>query len=147
MATLTERQKKLISDNLRAFKNNFDSIRIEKDISGGFYVFVPSTSDSYIQYCYNIDYLNGWLYGVVQGVNRGEFKHSKLEPVNPDFIQKYATKRDINGNRYTLEINHTKKTFKKDYNILFYDGYTEITKRGRDQLVKDLEENNYTEIF
>lgn len=147
MAALTTRQSEIISDNLKAFRNNFDSIRIEKDINGGFYVFCPAESDSYIQYCYDINYLNGWLYGVVQGVNRGEFKHSKLETVNPEFIQKYATKRDINGNRYTLEINHTKKTFKKDYNVLFYDGYTEITQRGRKQLVKDLEQNNYTEIF
>lgn len=26
-------------------------------------------SGSYTQYCYNIDYLNGWLYGAVQAVN------------------------------------------------------------------------------
>ncbi len=26
-------------------------------------------SGSWTQYCYNIDYLNGWLYGAVQAVN------------------------------------------------------------------------------
>ena len=70
---MTDRQKEVIKDNLKAFKANFDSIRIEKECCGrGFYVFVPATSDSYIQYCYNIDYLNGWLYGCVQAVNRSE---------------------------------------------------------------------------
>ena len=74
---MTTKQKELIKDNLRAFVNNFGDVRIEKEPYGkGFYVYYPATSEdgSYIQYCYNIDYLNGWLYGVVQGCVRGEFK-------------------------------------------------------------------------
>ena len=72
---MTTRQKELIKDNLRAFEANFGEVRIEKESFGrGFYVFYPANADSYIQYCYNLDYLNGWLYGVVQGVVRGEFK-------------------------------------------------------------------------
>lgn len=74
---MTTRQKEIIADNLRAFTHNFGDVRIEDaDYGGGFYVFYPAdkANDSWIQYCYNIDYLNGWLYGVVQGVIRGEFK-------------------------------------------------------------------------
>lgn len=69
-------QAETITDNLRAFTNNFGSPRIEKeDYGSGFYVFYPPESESWIQYCYNIDYLNGWLYGVVQGIHRREFKN------------------------------------------------------------------------
>lgn len=69
------KQKEIIKDNLRAFTNNFGDVRIEKESYGkGFYVFYPADADSYIQYCYDINYLNGWLYGIVQGAVRGEFK-------------------------------------------------------------------------
>lgn len=72
---MTTNQKLLIQDNLRAFTNNFGEPRIVKENCGkGFYVFYPADADSYIQYCYDIHYLNGWLYGVVQGFMRGEFK-------------------------------------------------------------------------
>lgn len=71
MKTFTTRQQEIIKDNLNAFKANCKSFRIEKDDYGkGFYVFVPATSDSWVQYCYNIDYLNGWLYGAVQAMNK-----------------------------------------------------------------------------
>lgn len=65
---MTQKQKEIIKDNLRAFIANFGEIRIEKEDYGkGFYVFSPADSESWVQYCYNIDYLNGWLYGCVQG--------------------------------------------------------------------------------
>ena len=68
---MTKRQKEVIADNLRAFEHNFGKLRIEKEDYGtGFYVFSPADSASYVQYCYNIDYLNGWLYGCVQAVNK-----------------------------------------------------------------------------
>ena len=71
MKCLTAREKELISDNLRAFVYNFGKVRIERaDYGGGFYVFSPADSESYVQYCYNADYLNGWLYGCVQAVNK-----------------------------------------------------------------------------
>ena len=67
---MTNKQKEIIVDNLRAYVHNFGEVRIEKESYGrGFYVFSPADSDSYVQYCYNIDYLNGWLYGCVQAVN------------------------------------------------------------------------------
>ena len=66
---MTKNQKGIISDNLRAFVHNFGDVRIEDaDYGGGFYVFYPPNSLSYIQYCENIHYLDGWLYGAVQGV-------------------------------------------------------------------------------
>ena len=75
---MTNRQIEIIADNLRAFAYNFGEVRIEKVSYGkGFYVYYPANSDSYIQYCYDINYLNGWLYGVVQGVNRKEFHIEK----------------------------------------------------------------------
>ena len=75
MSALTNKQKEIIADNYRAFVYNFGEPRIEREDYGkGLYVYYPSDSDSYIQYCYNIDYLNGWLYGIVQGRVRGEFK-------------------------------------------------------------------------
>lgn len=72
---LTKRQEDDIKDNLQAFTANFGAPRIERaDYGSGLYVYYPANSDSYIQYCYDINYLNGWLYGCVQGAIRGEFK-------------------------------------------------------------------------
>lgn len=66
---MTTRQKEIIRDNLRAFVHNFGDVRIESaDYGGGFYVFYPPSSDSYVQYCPDISYVDGWLYGAVQGV-------------------------------------------------------------------------------
>ena len=66
---MTNKQKEIIKDNLRAFVYNFGPVRIENaDYGGGFYVYYPPDSDSYIQYCQNINYLDGWLYGAMQGV-------------------------------------------------------------------------------
>ena len=65
---MTEKQKELIRDNLNAFIANFGNVRLEKaDYGKGWFVFYPADSENYIQFCYDIDYLNGWLYGVVQG--------------------------------------------------------------------------------
>ena len=70
---MTKRQTEIIKDNLRAYKKNFGYIEITKEECGkGFYVFTSKErkdSGSWTQYCYNIDYLNGWLYGAVQAVN------------------------------------------------------------------------------
>lgn len=72
---MTKREKEIIKDNLRAFVNNFGTVRIEKVAGYGFYVYMNGAEEgNYIQFCYNIDYLNGWLYGAVQAVNRREFK-------------------------------------------------------------------------
>ena len=68
---MTNNQKAKIKDNLDAFVHNFGDVRIEDyGLNTGFYVFCPPESDSFLHYCYNVDYLNGWLYGAVQGVHR-----------------------------------------------------------------------------
>ena len=75
MATFTKRQEDIICKNLNAFVANFGDVRIEKaDYGPGFYVYYPVDAETYIQFCENINYLDGWLYGVVQGFMRGEFK-------------------------------------------------------------------------
>lgn len=70
---MTNKQKEIIKDNLNAYKSNFGYISIEKEDCGkGFYVYTsPERKEqgSYTQYCYSIDYLNGWLYGAVQANN------------------------------------------------------------------------------
>lgn len=71
---MTKKQMEIINDNLRAYKNNFDYIEIVKEDCGkGFYVFTSKErkeQGSWTEYCYNIDYLNGWLFGAVQAINR-----------------------------------------------------------------------------
>ena len=71
---MTKKQMEIISDNLRAYKANFDYIKIvDEDYGGGFYVYTDeerAETGAYTQYCYNIDYLNGWLYGAVQAANK-----------------------------------------------------------------------------
>ena len=62
---MTKRQEEIIKDNLRSYKANFDFIKIEDaDYGGGFYVFTSeerAKNGDWTQYCYNIDYLNGWF--------------------------------------------------------------------------------------
>lgn len=72
---LTRQQEEVIKTNLAAFITNFGEPRIVRvPYGGGFNVYFPADSTAYIQYCPNINYLNGWLYGCVQGYMRGEFK-------------------------------------------------------------------------
>lgn len=70
---MTKRQKEIIRDNLKAYIANFGYIVIEKEECGkGFYIFTDEArkeSGNWTQYCYNIDYVNGWLYGAVQAAN------------------------------------------------------------------------------
>lgn len=82
MKTLTAKQNELIKDNLRAYINNFGYIKIDKaDYGSGFYVYTDeqrATTGGYTQFCYNIDYLNGWLYGAVQAIN------GVMKPINKE---------------------------------------------------------------
>ena len=78
----TRSQMESINDNLRAYLANFDYLKITKaDYGKGFYVYTDeqrAESGSWTQYCYNIDYLNGWLYGAVQAVN------GIMKPINKE---------------------------------------------------------------
>lgn len=82
MKTLTAKQNELIKDNLTAYINNFGYIKIEKaDYGSGFYVYTDeqrAAEGAYTQFCYNIDYLNGWLYGAVQAAN------GVMKPINKE---------------------------------------------------------------
>lgn len=70
---MTKREKEIISDNLSTYIHNFGYIKIEKEDCGkGFYVYISEErylQGNYTQYCYNVDYLNGWLFGAVQAAN------------------------------------------------------------------------------
>lgn len=69
MKELTKKQQETISKNLRAFIYNFGPVKIiRQDYGPGFYVYSPADSKTYVHYCGNIDYLNGWLYGAVQAL-------------------------------------------------------------------------------
>lgn len=80
---MTKRQKEIIKDNLNAYIANFGYIKIEaEDCGKGFYIYTDeqrAESGSYTQYCYNIDYVNGWLFGAVQAVNR------IMKPINKEY--------------------------------------------------------------
>ena len=70
---MTKKQMEIIKDNLRAYEKNFGYIKIVKEDYGkGFYIYTDEAraeQGNWTQYCYNIDYLNGWLYGAVQAIN------------------------------------------------------------------------------
>ena len=61
-------------------------------------------------------------------------------------ITKYTTKRDTNGNRYTLMVNHNRKEFMRSYNPYSIEGFITITKKDRNKLINQLLENGYTEV-
>lgn len=79
---MTAKQKEVIKDNLNAYIANFGYIKIvPEDYGKGFYIYTDeqrAESGCWTQYCYNIDYVNGWLYGAVQAVN-GIMKPIKRE--------------------------------------------------------------------
>lgn len=71
---MTDREKKIIEENLKSFTNNFGDVKIEKDsVTKGFFIYYPANAENHIHYCENIYHLDGWLWGVVQGRNRREF--------------------------------------------------------------------------
>ena len=79
----TRKQMENISDNLNAYLANFGYLKIvEADYGGGFLVYTDEQRaeyGNYTQYCYNFDYLNGWLYGAVQAIN------GIMKPIKKDF--------------------------------------------------------------
>ena len=60
----------------------------------------------------------------------------------------FATKRDINGNRYYLGIDTEKKQFSRERGRWYSreDLTAEITRKDRRKLIETLEAENYTEI-
>lgn len=61
-----------LEKNLNAFIFNFSEPIFHKYKHGAVEVYMTeqqTETGSYIQYCDNLDYLNGWLYGAVQAKN------------------------------------------------------------------------------
>lgn len=79
MDNLTTREREIIKDNLRAFTTNFGEPKIVKVKGYGFYIHYPADDESWIQFCRDINYVDGWLYGVVQGVRCVQFKAQRRE--------------------------------------------------------------------
>lgn len=71
---LTTEEFNEISRNLNAYLNNFGYLRITKaDAVDSYYVFTDENryaEGNWTQFCINISYLDGWLYGAVQAVNK-----------------------------------------------------------------------------
>lgn len=67
---LTKKEREIIKDNLNAFIVNFGVPRLVRaDYGRGLFVYMGD-SDNSIHFAYDINYLNGWLYGAVQAANR-----------------------------------------------------------------------------
>lgn len=79
MKQITDREKNRIKMNYDAFVANYGYPRIEKGLNGEFFVFYPETDTDYVQYCRSIDYLDGWLYGCVQGALVIQHRMKKLK--------------------------------------------------------------------
>lgn len=97
-------EKEIIQDNMQAFIANFGYLRIERDEMGnGFYVFTDNIN-TYRQYCYNIDYLNGWLYGCVQAANGNPKIDVEMRKMcdSAGYRERYAI---MNGKRETKILN------------------------------------------
>ena len=87
---MTNKEKELIKDNLRAYNANFKYIKIvSADYGDGFYVFTSEErfkSGSWTQYCYNIDYLmvgymeryKQFIKDVVRERNCDEYVHIRV---------------------------------------------------------------------
>ena len=61
-------------------------------------------------------------------------------------IQKFTTKRDVNGNRYTLIIDHTARTYKNDYNPMHPQDFAEVTRKALRELRNEAIEAGYKGI-
>lgn len=61
-------------------------------------------------------------------------------------IFKFATKRDINGNRYYLMIDTEKKIYSRQPHRWFCrEDFTEVTKTDKRRLIETLKKDGYTE--
>ena len=58
-------------------------------------------------------------------------------------IQKFVTKIDSNGNRYTLEIDHDKRRIYTDSNTCNYSEFITVTKTDRQKLMDQAERAGY----
>ena len=88
-------------------------------------------SSSWRHYCYNIDYLNGWLYGCVQTVNGNPKRDEEMRTMcdNASFRERYAL---MNGEMETqiikghkcYKFRYSSKDEYQDANGATYDTVT-----------------------
>lgn len=55
--------------------------------------------------------------------------------------QEFKTKTDINGNTYTLTIDHASRTYST--NRMAYKGMTVITRKAQREMIAKLKESGY----
>lgn len=79
LVELDKRKINIIKDNLHAFDVNIRDYKITEGDWEGYYVYVPKNAESWIYYCETLRELNGWMIGVVQGLNRKELKNLWIE--------------------------------------------------------------------
>lgn len=79
LVELDKRQIDKIKNNLQAFDVNIRDYRITEGDLEGFYVYVPKNAESWMYYCQTLKELDGWMIGVVQGLNRKELKNLWIE--------------------------------------------------------------------
>lgn len=100
---MTKRQYEIIEKNLHAFLVNFGPVRIESYDGRSFNLYYPADAPEgeYIQHCYDIDYLNGFLYGCVVGVLRVMHMDTKYKD------DEWCNRADMiikqKGNTFTLD--------------------------------------------
>lgn len=61
-------------------------------------------------------------------------------------LLKFATKRDVNGNRYYLTIDTDKRTFSRVPHIWYRDEFTEVTKKDFHELIARAKAEEFREI-
>lgn len=62
-------------------------------------------------------------------------------------ILKFATKRDVNGNRYYLGVDTENKTFARERSHWYSrEDISEISKTDRRKMIDQLENEGYNEI-
>jgi len=62
---LTKRENEIIGNELRAFNNNFEEVKIHKN-NRYYFLYQGDDVSQYIYNTNNINVVKGWLYGCVQ---------------------------------------------------------------------------------
>lgn len=107
MYDFTKSEMEIVNDSLQAYIANFGKPRIVRGDDGeSFYVFTDD-SDLWRQYCYNIDYLNGWLYGCVQTINGNPKPDREMREMcdSAGWRERYAIMHGERGVKISVVIN------------------------------------------
>lgn len=58
----------------------------------------------------------------------------------------FSTKRDINGNRYYLAIDHERKEYTREPRYFHKEDFVEIGKRDRAKIIEALDKDGFKEV-